>query len=83
MPKKSTTRHSKKSSPAKQLDVRKSGREKGSGSVSGKQQKIQGTRKAEGQAGKIGNISAKGCLPKLSVVLLPLIAVGTYLIFKS
>ena len=51
-------------------------REENSGEASGYQQKIRGKKLAEGN-------KKSGCFPKLFMLLLPFMALGTYLLLRS
>jgi hypothetical protein len=77
MPKKSDSRNENRGMGRRS---RGSGRAEASGtgdSVRGYRKLFRGNRKAE------GNNSRNGCFPKLFMLLLPFMAVGTYLLLRS
>jgi uncharacterized protein YceK len=82
MPKKSTTK-SHKGSTSRGGSTQKSSRAKGSGGASSRQQKTKGTTSSKGNIGNIGDITKKGCLPKLSILALPFLAILVYVLLSA
>ena len=80
MPKKSTVQKSHKGSSSRDVSAQKSSRVKGSGGASSRQHKTQGPKSP---TGSIGDISKKGCLPKLSILALPFLAILVYVLLSA
>ena len=76
MPKKSESHNENKGRSRMQGRARKAGREEGPGNMSDYRQQIREKKLAEGN-------KKKGCFPKLFMLVLPFIAVGTYLFLGS
>jgi hypothetical protein len=73
MPKKSESQKTNKGWSSMRRRARKADREEGAGNMSDYRQKIRGKKRAEGN-------KKNGCFPKLFMLVLPLVAVGTYLL---
>jgi hypothetical protein len=74
MPKNQTGRKVKNEASARK---RRAAKSKGESDRSGYQQKVREKKLAEGSR------SRKGCFPKLLTLVLPFMAVGAYLLFRS
>jgi hypothetical protein len=83
MPKKSTTNKSHKGSTSREGSTQKSNRVKGSGGASSRQQKTKGPKSPNGNIGNIGDVTKKGCLPKLSILALPFLAILVYVLLSA
>ena len=77
MPKKTAARKANKESHSMQTRARKPSRGGNSGKGRDSGNKIQGIKIAEAVKSK------DGCFPKLSMLLLPFVAVGIYLLLKA
>ena len=75
MPKKSGAYRGKKESTSMKQGAKSKGGSKGSGKASGSWKKIPGMNG--------GSKSKNGCFPKVFMLLLPFIAVGSYLFLRS
>jgi uncharacterized protein YceK len=77
MPKKSKTYKTHKGSSTKGSSA------KAHGNAGGHQAKVQGKKLPSGSIGNIGDITKKGCLPKLSILVLPFIAILVYVLLSA